>query len=452
MAFLQTKTKFSFYLFAVSVLLSSTVFSQENSEGNDGWSEEWDEGGWEENGESQGIALTGFAEFGYGQFYNHGGFTKNRWLDERKSLYEARARLETEKQWGPVHSRFKVDTYFDGVSDDVTARVREAVFSGSPLSDMDVRVGRQILTWGTGDLVFLNDMFPKDWQSFFSGRDQEYLKAPSDAFKWSWYKKNVNVDVVWTPEFDGDNYLTGERFSYFSPLMGSVTGNVNSGIVKAEQINDDEWALRLYQNSGSIEWAVYGYHGYGKQPKAVDLATFSPRFYKLSALGASIRLPLLGGITNVETAWHISREDRSGSDPFVPNDQWRFLLGYERELLPRLIPKLTLGVQYYLEKTLDYNTQQRVSFFPQYESPEHRDIVTVRLTKQMLQDNLTLSLFNYYSPAEKDSYWIASANYRYSDQLSFTLGGNGFEGKDAHSFFGQLEDNSNFYFRVRLSF
>jgi|GEM_PF-5005137 len=51
----------------------------------------------------------------------------------------------------------------------------------TPADFMDVKVGRQILTWGTGDLLFVNDVFPKDWKSFFSGRDEDYLKAPSDA-------------------------------------------------------------------------------------------------------------------------------------------------------------------------------------------------------------------------------------------------------------------------------
>ncbi len=61
--------------------------------------------------------------------------------------------------------------------------LREASLVFSPSADTDVKVGRQILTWGTGDLVFINDLFPKDWVSFFIGRDVEYLKAPSDALK-----------------------------------------------------------------------------------------------------------------------------------------------------------------------------------------------------------------------------------------------------------------------------
>ncbi len=62
-----------------------------------------------------------------------------------------------------------------------------------------ITLGRQILTWGTGDLVFINDLFPKDWVSFFIGRDVEYLKAPSDALKVSAFSSWANLDLVYTP-------------------------------------------------------------------------------------------------------------------------------------------------------------------------------------------------------------------------------------------------------------
>ena len=60
---------------------------------------------------------------------------------------------------------------------------REAWLSTQPLDFLDLKAGRQVVTWGTGDLLFINDLFPKDWQSFILGRDEEYLKAPSDTVK-----------------------------------------------------------------------------------------------------------------------------------------------------------------------------------------------------------------------------------------------------------------------------
>ena len=65
-----------------------------------------------------------------------------------------------------------VDLLYDPVLDRHSVRLeegdgfldlREANFILTPASLMDVKAGRQILTWGTGNLIFINDLFPKDW-------------------------------------------------------------------------------------------------------------------------------------------------------------------------------------------------------------------------------------------------------------------------------------------------
>jgi hypothetical protein len=76
----------------------------------------------------------------------------------------------------------------------------------------DIKVGQQILTWGTGDYVFLNDLFAKDFQSFFAGRDDDYLKAPSLSLKVSGFFDLANVDFVVTPKFTPDTYINGDYF------------------------------------------------------------------------------------------------------------------------------------------------------------------------------------------------------------------------------------------------
>lgn len=46
----------------------------------------------------------------------------------------------------------------------------------------DFRLGRQFVTWGVGDLLFINDVFSKDYVSFFAGRPLEYLKIEVDGY------------------------------------------------------------------------------------------------------------------------------------------------------------------------------------------------------------------------------------------------------------------------------
>jgi len=93
---------------------------------------------------------------------------------------------------GPLDLALTADLLADEAAPDQDLRLnqgdgwldlREASMSLRPTDDLDVRLGRQILTWGTGDLVFINDLFPKDWNAFILGRDEDYLKAPSDAFR-----------------------------------------------------------------------------------------------------------------------------------------------------------------------------------------------------------------------------------------------------------------------------
>ena len=99
------------------------------------------------------------------------------------SIMETRLQLEVSSYLDWADLKFKGDVFGDMVTERADFDLREAYMFSRPLEFMDLKVGRQILTWGTGDLVFINDLFPKDWQSFFIGRDVEYLKAPSDAAK-----------------------------------------------------------------------------------------------------------------------------------------------------------------------------------------------------------------------------------------------------------------------------
>ncbi|NOY44305.1 MAG: hypothetical protein GXP50_02450, partial [Deltaproteobacteria bacterium] len=112
-------------------------------------------------------------------------------------LEEARFQVDLIHEVDAATMEFRADFLHDGVAGESQLDVREANIVLTPLESLDLKIGRQVLTWGTGDLIFLNDLFPKDWQSFFIGRDDEYLKKPSDAVRASWYGEVLNLDVAW---------------------------------------------------------------------------------------------------------------------------------------------------------------------------------------------------------------------------------------------------------------
>lgn len=366
------------------------------------------------------------------------------------SIMEARYQFDLfhMRDWGDI--KIKGDVYGDAVEEKGVFDLREANVFGRPTDFMDVKLGRQVLTWGTGDLVFINDLFPKDWQSFFIGRDTEYLKAPSDSVKASFFMDWANLDVVYTPEFDSDRFISGERLSYWNPVLGDRAGRKDklSTERRREFFEEDELALRLYRNVRSYELALYGYWGYWKSPGGFNETMTAAIFPELHVYGASLRGTVGKGIGNVEVGYYDSVDDRDGDDSLINNSEIRYLVGYTQEIGR----DFTAGVQYYVEQMLDYDDYKTNQPAGMPKRDEFRHLTTLRLTKLLMNQNLSLSLFTYYSPSDEDVYVRPVANYKASDHLAVEVGGNVFLGDEAHTFFNQFHNNTNAYLAVRYSF
>ena len=378
----------------------------------------WDDDDWGD--EDEGSVWSGFVEAGFGTRFDNDAL-----IDDRDTLEEIRWRIESEWQPNKAVFNLKADVAYDGIENSWDTDFRDLTASLSLGDDIDVKIGRQVQTWGTGDLVFLNDLFPKDFVSFFAGRDDEYLKAPGNSIRLTRFSDALNVDFVWTPIFEPDVYLTGERFSFYSPLAGEniAPSPPFSAEEPDESFSNGEFALRLYRTIESTEFAVYAYHGFFKQP------LFAP----MSSVGASLRRPIGPGLINFETSYYASRDDRGGNEPSIPNDQLRFLVGYEWEAKRNF----TVGLQYYVERTESANT---------------RNLITNRLTYRAGMDKYTWSLFTFFSPSDSDFYLRPQFTYRHSDEWSLTAGANLFGGKDEDTFFNQLQDASNAYVRLRYHY
>jgi hypothetical protein len=389
------------------------------------------------------MALHGFYEIRSGYRLRNDPYEKDM------SIMEQRLQVELSSYLDWADFKAKGDIFGDLVEEQADFDLREAFIFTRPYDFVDLKVGRQILTWGTGDLVFINDLFPKDWQSFFIGRDTEYLKAPSDAVKVSLFSDFANLDIVYTPQFDPDRYITGERISYWNSLLGRRAGqDATIHTDKPDRwFRDDEIAVRVYKNINNYEYAAYAYRGYWKSPGGLNTTRTQAIFPDLNVYGASVRGNIGKGIGNLEFGYYESDDDQSGHNGNINNSEMRFLAGYTQDIGK----DFTAGLQYYVEHMLDYD-QHRDSMPAGLSRDRDRHLITVRLTKLLMNQNLRCSLFTYFCPSDKDVYMRPNVNYKASDNLALEAGANVFFGDYPSTFFGQFQNNTNLYAAVRYSF
>jgi len=367
------------------------------------------------------------------------------------TLGEGRLQLEL-SQKGPAGSRafFKADLIGDGVEERGDVDLREFYLDLSPAQKLDIRAGRQILTWGTGDLIFINDLFPKDFVSFFIGRSLEYLKLGSDAVKLSLYPGPFSMDLVAVPHFTPSEIPKGERLSFFNPFANRIAAPGESLSIRepAATPENTEFAARLYRTFGRYEGSLYGFRGFSKEPAGMDPAAGQLFYPKLSVYGASAQGPLLQGVASFEFGYNDSREDRSGTNPLVENSSLRYLLGYEWELWP----DFTVRAQYYLEQMLEYGAYKASLPAGAPVTKEYRHLLFLRLTQFLRHQTLKLSFVGFFSPSEEDGMVNPEISYQITDQWSVASGVNAFFGNNDFTRFGQLRKDDNLYLRLRAAF
>jgi len=360
-----------------------------------------------------------------------------KWLEER-------AQLKLDATSGNWRGYLKADGAYDHLGRGGLTEVREAFvdYSGGAF---DLRAGRQVITWGHGDLVFVNDLFAKDHEALFAGRPLEYLKRGVDAIKLGAYPKLASFEFVLAPSFRESRIPDARRFWLFDP-MPAVT---NRETVRPGQ---GEWGLRAYRDVAGYEAALYLYRGFqhtpSMRPDNLAAPTRITFFYpELSVLGASLSGRAGSGVLSLEAAYYDSRQDRSGTDFTVPNSQTRLLAGYQLQPWE----DFNLSLQYYAERMHDYAAYRAAlpPGFPLEKRWNHS--VGARATQLFLHQTLRFSVYASRNASNSDYFVNPELRYSFSDRVWGALGANAFGGKPWGQF-GQLARDDNVYMQLRYEF
>jgi len=378
------------------------------------------------------------------------------------SIGEARLQTKYKHQVDSLTLNCQVDFVLDPVLDQYAIKLKEGTgfvdfrilnLTIIPSNNMDLIVGRQTLSWGTGDLMYINNLFPKDWRSLYIGRDESYLNAPTDAIKMGFYSLYINMDFAYVPMFDSDRVPTGERFSYYNPVLGKRVGQEYAMDIhrRNDLFKEDEWATRIYNTINDFEFALYLYNGYWKSPGGLEPVTMRAYYPKLNVYGFSVQGPVINGVACFEMGLYESKDDKGGNNPLVNNSQLRMLFGYRFDL-PN---QIQLSTQYYIEIMRDHMNYQRALANALPNEPpadEGRHVITARLAQQLMEPNVNISLLAYYCPTDTDLYIRPTVQYIVNEFFTLVGGANFFVGNEDHTYWGQYERDSNIYGGMQYRF
>ncbi len=366
------------------------------------------------------------------------------------SLEEVRAQIQLSDYHDKGEFFSSIDLVRDAASSTPGAlEIREAWLKLQAFDDrLELKAGRQALNWGTGDLLFANDLFAKDWNAFFIGREDPYLKVPTDAFRLTLHRLPVGIDLVYTPRFNADVLPDPRRLPVDFPAPEGMT--VLAPEVPGGSLEEGELALRLHRRLGSGTLSLYAYQGYTKTPDALrmEASTLTPYHAELRAFGSSLRRALAGGVFWLEGALRDISDNSSGDDPLLPGGRIDAIAGYQRSFGGGASWEL----QVYHAWQLDHDSLlEAARTLGTPEPPGDRQLVTLRLEKRLYYDSVRLSLFGLHSPADADGHWRPLVAYDHTDEIQLALGANLFYG-DPGTLFGDLDRGDNFYLRARYRF
>lgn len=441
-----------------------------------------------ESEEDHSLEISGFIEV------EHGGHVGQVGVQNRNTVMEnQRIQLKTsgDSKFGKYY--LKVDFANDGVEDQQQVKLQEARWVTSPLEWIDLSIGNQVSTWGVADMLYINDLFPKNWVANFLGRETETLKTSSNSLRvTSYFGMSSGIDLVYHPEFSPDITPTGCRFAVYDPNTDALIKNTDScgenfsSLQALDQYKQGELASRWFYKTGSHEIAFYTYSGYFKNPKGLQWvdsngeATQNTQYNqqlgyqsrmayypKLHVYGISAEGQMGAGIYSFESGYYNSMEDQDGDNPMIENSFWKVLAGYRLDFSA----SLTVGVQWYAEVMEKYSAYEdglinmlvaggataasaKEQDTYKYRKEKIQNTYTLRLTYKAMQERLWINFFGYQRPEDRDAFYKLDTKYQMDNNLYLIAGLNIFEGsKDYISReFGMLERDDNAFVRVKYTF
>ena len=328
------------------------------------------------------------------------------WMSSRT---RARGELRLEKQGGGVF--LSANLVYNALLKDLSGfQLREAyAYWGN--SHWDIRAGKQIISWGVADGLRVTDLIsPMDYTEFLA-QDYDDIRVPVGALRVRYLHGAWTLEAVAVPVAEFFKLPT-------DPANPWSVGTLPPEVRPEAKIANMEFGARFSCFLGGVDFSLMALRTWSKMP---ELVGDHLGYHRLTVVGGDLSVPFGSFVFRGEIADNI---DDNGA--------------HQGNALA--------GLDWY--PGADWNLS--VQYNQTFGAGEHQSLATLRISKALLNNALTLSTFAYADVRDLGVFNRLSADWAATDQLHAILGYDYFYAKAG--LFTTYARNSEVWLKLKYSF
>ena len=287
---------------------------------------------------------------------------------------------------------------------------------------VEFKAGRQIVVWGVADGLRVTDLIsPVDYTEFMSS-DYDDMRMAVDGFRIKYPGERVNAEIVYVPV---PRYFQ-MPLSDDSPWQPNLPEKAGLDFPEGPdaKFKNGDFGTRLSFFLSNLDFSISALHTHNQSPVSVvepvsrDSVVIHGIHETMTMFGGDMSIPIGEFVIRAEVA-----------------EYFREALGYANSL--DYARKNTFnalgGIDWYAGNNWTFMVQYLHKYIADYSdelaNEKNSSEMTFRISKELLNNTLKLSLYGVFDIDNLGYYGRASGDYSLTDQVMLSLGYDHFGGK-----------------------
>lgn len=334
-----------------------------------------------------------------------------------------RLRLEMRANYGEASLFSSVNLAYNSlIKDQSGAFLREAYFDYAG-KYLEVKAGRQIITWGVADGLRLTDLIsPMDYTEFMAN-DYDDIRVPVNAINLKYPGESFSAELVFVPVPEYFVMPSGEDNPWTMPVPAGVSMDLSG--TPEKRLKNSEVGGRLRFFLENLDFSLTALRTFNKSP--ITVAGFDPVAKSAVIKGVYEPMNVVGGDVSIPAGELVIRGEVAAyfGEPIALKNSMDY---WHRSSFNALI-----GIDWYAGDNWTIMAQYMHKVIMDYQSvlgtEQNTSMITARISKELLNNTLKLSVYGMFDVDNVGFYVRPAADYLLNDQITISLGGDWLGGR-----------------------